>query len=145
MPEVPREHIGKHVHTRLRRRIQLYLGISILIVLAILYRILVDGGGFLYPLVALVVGIAAGLLFSRMYSVSWDTKAEQVVSRIDMYGAIVLAVYVVFELTGEQLIRERYTGPEVWTIILALAGGAVLGRGLAIGRRMMRVLRENIF
>src|ERR1700739_1977862 len=101
MPEVPREHIGKHVHTRLRRRIQLYLGISILIVLAILYRILVDGGGFLYPLVALVVGIAAGLLFSRMYSVSWDTKAEQVVSRIDMYGAIVLAVYVVFELTGE--------------------------------------------
>ena len=144
MAEITRAHIDRHVNSRLRTRIRLYLGISILIVLAIAYRIWQDGGGILYPAAALAIGIVVGSLVSRMFNVSWDAQAEQVVSRIDTYGGALLIVYVIFEITGEHFIRQWFVGPEVLTIILALAGGAVLGRGIGMGRKMMQVLRANV-
>lgn len=122
----------------------MYLGISVVIVVAIIYRIVVHGGGFLYPAIALTVGLVVGIFLSRMFKVSWDRDAEKVVSRIDIYGAVLLGIYIVVEISGEDLIRRWFSGPEVLTIILALAGGAVLGRGLGISRKMLQVLRENI-
>jgi hypothetical protein len=143
-PDITRESLDKHVHSRLRTRIRLYLGISIAIIIAILYRVVVEGGGILYPLTALVIGIAAGVLLSRMFNVSWDKDAEKVVSRIDVYGGILLVVYIIFELSGEDLIRHWFNGSEVLTLILSLAGGAVLGRGLGMAGKMFSVLRSNI-
>jgi hypothetical protein len=142
--EITREHLDQHVHRRLRTRVRLYLGIALVILIVIVYRIATYGGGFLSPLIALLIGLGIGLLLSRMFNVSWDTDAEKVVSQMDIYGTSLLVAYIIFELTGEHYIRQWFTGSEVLTIILSLAGGAVLGRGLGMGRRMLRVLRENI-
>ena|ERR1700733_5061565 len=144
MAELTREHLDQHVHSRLRTRVRLYLGISVAIIIAILYRVIAHGGGALYPLLAFAVGLAVGILLSRMFVVSWDKDAAQVVSRIDIYGTILLVAYIIFELSGEYFIRQWFAGPEVLTVILSLAGGAVLGRGLGMGRKMLNVLRENI-
>jgi hypothetical protein len=142
--EITSEHLEKHVHKRLRNRVRLYLGVSVVLIVVIIYRMLVDGGGFLFPLIALVVGLGIGLLLARMFKVSWDTDAEKVVSRMDIYGTSLLIFYIILEMTGEHYIRQWFTGSEVLTIILALAGGAVLGRGFGMSQSMMRVLRENI-
>lgn len=142
--EITSEHLDRHVHTRLRNRVRLYLGISVVIILFILYRMIVDGGGFIYPLVALVIGLGIGLFLARIFNVSWDEDAEKVVSRMDIYGTTLLVVYIIFEALGEHYIRQWFTGSEVLTIILALAGGAILGRGLGMSQRMTQVLRENI-
>jgi hypothetical protein len=142
--DITSEHLDQHVHKRLRTRVRLYLGISVVIIIAILYRIIVHGGGILYPLAALAVGLVIGIFLSRMFKVSWDKDAEKVVSRIDIYGVVFIVAYIILESFGENLIRQWFTGPEVLTIILSLVGGAVLGRGLGISRKMMQVLRENI-
>src|ERR1700691_6261609 len=101
MPEITRQNLDKHVNRRLRMRVRLYLGISVLILLAIGYRVWADGGGIAAPLFALFIGIGVGVLLSRMFAITWDVRAEQVVSRMDIYGAILLTIYIVFELTGE--------------------------------------------
>jgi hypothetical protein len=142
--EITSEHLDRYVHVRLRMRVRLYIGIAIGIIIAIIYRLATYGGAVVYSLLALFVGIAVGLFVSRMFNVSWDTEAEQVVSRMDIYGVIFLVAYIIFEIFGERLIREWFTGAEALTIILSLAGGAVLGRGLGMSRKMMQVLRENI-
>lgn len=144
MADVTREHLDTHVHRRLRTRVRLYLGISVLIIIAIAYRIIFEGGGILYPLLALALGIGIGILVSRMFVIYWDTDSEKVVSRMDIYGIAFLVAYVIFEITGEHFIRQWFSGAEVLTVILSLAGGAVLGRGVGMGRAMIRVLRENI-
>ncbi len=125
-------------------RVRLYLGISVAIIIAISYRVVVHGGGVTYPVVAFAIGLGVGALLSRMFTVSWDKDAEKVVSRMDIYGTILLIVYIIFELFGEHLIEQWFSGPEVLTVILSLAGGAVLGRGLGMSRKMLQVLRENI-
>jgi hypothetical protein len=122
----------------------MYLGISAAIIAVILYRIFAYGGGALYPLIALAVGLCVGLLLARMFAVSWDSDAEKVVSRMDAYGIAFLVVYIIFEVLGEHFIRSWFAGPEVLTVILSLAGGAVLGRGWGMARRMLAVLRENV-
>ncbi|MGH7141797.1 MAG: hypothetical protein ACREGH_04170 [Minisyncoccia bacterium] len=142
--DVTREHLDKHVHSRLCSRVRIYLGISVVIVLVILYRLIFEGGNLLYPLVALAIGLVIGIVVSRMFSISWDKDREKVVSRMNIYGTAFLAAYVLFELAGEHFIRLWFSGPEVLTVILSLAGGAVLGRGIGMGRAMMRVLRENM-
>jgi hypothetical protein len=144
MADVTREHLDTYVHRRLRTRVRIYLGISVLIVAAIAYRIIFEGGGFVYPLIALAIGLVIGIAVSRMFSISWDADSEKVVSSMDAYGVAFLVVYVIFELTGEHFIRQWFQGPEVLTVILSLAGGAVLGRGVGMGHRMLEVLREHI-
>src|SRR5271168_763384 len=134
-PNITTEHLDQHVHSRLRTRVRLYLSISIGIIIAIIYRIVVYGGGFLYPLVALAIGIGVGVLLSRMFNISWDKDAEKVVSRIDVYGTILIVAYIIFQISGENLIQQWFGGAEVLTIILSLAGGAVLGRGLGTARK----------
>ena len=142
--DITREHLDKHVHPRLRNRVRIYLGISVVIAAVILYRIFTYGGGIIYPLVALALGLGIGILLSRMFTVSWDDDAEKVVSRIDFYGTTLLIAYIILELSGEDLIRHWFSGAEVLTIILSLAGGAILGRGLGMSRRMFAVLRTNL-
>lgn len=144
MTELTRSHLDEHVHARLRNRVRIYFGLAVVIVLVIAYRLIFEGGNLLYPIVALAVGLVIGVIVSRMFAISWDKDSEKVVSRMDMYGAAFLVAYVLFEITGEYFIRQWFSGPEVLDVILSLAGGAVLGRGIGMGRAMVRVLREHI-
>jgi hypothetical protein len=144
MTDLTRAHLDEYVQSRLRNRVRIYLALAAAIVVAIAYRIIFEGGGVLYPLLALTIGIAIGIVVSRMFSISWDKDSEKVVSRMDIYGTAFLVAYIIFELTGEHFIRQWFSGPEVLTVILSLAGGAVLGRGIGMGRAMIRVLREHI-
>jgi len=139
-----REHLDQHVPKNLRTRVRIYLVIAVIIVCAIIYRLFIDQEDFWYALIAFVIGVVVGVLVSRMYKIWWDTDAQKVASRLDIYGIILLVVYIVFELVGEHFIREIFAGPMILTMILALAGGAVLGRGIGIGRTMLRVLRANV-
>jgi hypothetical protein len=142
--ELTRAHFDKHVHSRLRNRVRLYLTISAVIILVIAYRLIFQGGDLRYPIIALAVGIGIGIIVSRMFAISWDKDSEKVVSRMDIYGTAFLVAYIIFEITSEHFIRQWFSGPEVLDVILSLAGGAVLGRGIGMGRAMVRVLRENI-
>jgi hypothetical protein len=141
---VTREHIHEHVPKNLRNRVRIYFAISAIIIVAIVYRLFVDQEDFWYALLAFAIGIIVGIVVSRMYKIWWDTDAEKVASRLDIYGVILLVAYIAFELTGEHYIRQIFAGPMILTMILALSGGAVLGRGIGIGRKMFKVLSANV-
>src|ERR1700744_1765087 len=123
MAELTRTHLDEHVHRRLRNRVRIYLGLAVVIVFVIAYRLIFEGGNLLYPLIALALGLVIGIVVSRMFSISWDTDSEKVVSRMDIYGTLFLVAYVAFEITGEYFIRQWFSGPEVLDVILSLAGG----------------------
>ncbi|MDB5259107.1 MAG: hypothetical protein JWO73_315 [Candidatus Taylorbacteria bacterium] len=143
-PEITQEHIDRHVHRGLKARVRIYLCISVLIVIAIVYRIVAHGSAGFYPVIIFIVGIVIGVFLSKMFKISWDEQAQKVISRIDIYGFLLLAAYIAFEFLGERYIHEQFSGYDAATIVLALAGGAILGRGWGIGRKMLQVLGENI-
>jgi hypothetical protein len=139
-----REHLDLYVDRRLRMRVRIYLGLAVVLILFVLYRMFEEGQDFWYTLAALAVGLFAGFLFSRMYKIEWNVEGQKVMSQLDWIGGIVLACYIAFELAGHFFFERYFSGPSVLTLILALAAGAVLGRGLGMARTMIRVLRANI-
>ena len=142
--KVTRSHLDQHIPNSLRNRVRIYLVLAVIIMGAIIYRLFVDQEDIWYALLAFVIGTVVGIVVSRMYKIWWDTDAQKVASRLDIYGILLLVTYIAFELLGENYIRMIFAGPMILTMILALSGGAVLGRGIGIGRTMIRVLRANI-
>lgn len=145
MLNLTREHFNTHVNPKLRRNILIYLSISGLIFLVILYRIISAGNSFHYPLLAFAVGLIVGMVVSRMYVISWDKDADRVVSRMDIYGVIFLAAYILFEISSEHFIKQWFRGPLVLTVILSLVGGTLLGRGFGMIKKIVRLLKINIY
>lgn len=143
MPTRTDGHITSHVSKRLLNQVRIYLVVAIIIIGAIIYRLFIDGGDVVYAVLAFCIGIAAGIVVSRMYKVWWDTDAQKVTFRLDLYGVMLLIAYIAFELFGEHYIRQVFAGPMILTMIFSLAGGAVLGRGIGMGRTMIRVFRAN--
>jgi len=141
---IRREHLDLHVDSRLRMRIRMYIGIAVVLILVVAYRMLEESQDFWYTLLALAVGILAGFVFSRMYKIEWNTEGKKVMSRLDAVGGIVLACYIAFELAGHFFFEQYFAGPSALTLILALAAGAVLGRGLGMAHTMLLVLRAHI-
>jgi len=142
--ELNRGHLDQHVDPRLRTRIRIYVGIAAVLILFVMYRMFEEGQDFWYTLAALAVGIVAGFLFSRMFNIHWDVEGKKVMSRLDSLGGVVLACYIAFELGGHFFFEQYFSGPSALTLILALAAGAVLGRGLGMARTMLQVLRANV-
>ncbi len=143
-PDISHTHLHKHVDKGLLWRLYIYFGLSVLILSAIIYRMIVTPGGFLFALLALVAGVIIGTLVSRMYKMSWDKKARKIIFQVDIYGFLILAAYVAFEILGERYIHESFQGAQVFTIILSLAGGAMFGRGVGMTKNIARLLDKHI-
>ena len=141
---IGRRHLEENVDSRLRTRIRLYIGIALVLIAVVLFRMWEEGGNSWYTLTALLVGLVAGFVFSRMYKISWDKDGRKVMSQLDWIGGVVLACYIAFEIGGHFFFDYYFTGSSVLTLILALASGAVLGRVLGMARTMIRVLRANL-
>ena len=135
----------KHqVHPTLQRRISLYLvigGIAFLVVARDIY------GGFLSPLIALVVviiGAFAGFLTSRIYHLSWNEDGAHVIGRIDTIGWVVLALYIIFELARTTLFKTILpTGFDPTAITFAFIASALTSRVLGLRGRILQILNEE--
>jgi hypothetical protein len=78
-----------------------------------------------------------------MYKISWDRDQTKVVGRIDMYGVIVLALFVLFEL-NRTWIADLFSGGEaLGSISLVLMTSALLGRVMGTSRKILRVLSNE--
>src|SRR6478735_1895275 len=95
---------AKHIDKRLRFRLRLYFFISLVLIAVLVFNI---GRGTLRiesGITALLIGIGLGIMTSRMFRISWDKDAQKVVSRLDMYGIIILIGYVLFEIFREKIV-----------------------------------------
>ncbi len=144
MQQITREHFDLHVDKRLRFRTRLYFVMALILLGVVVYRLFADGGSYWYALAAFLLGGGIGVLFSRMFKIDWDHDARKIVSRLDIYGGILLASYVAFEILSRKYLESQFSGPFALTIVFSLLSGVVIGRGVGMTRTMMRVMREHI-
>lgn len=143
-PDISHKHLHKHVDRGLRWRLYIYFVLSIVILSAIIYRMIITPSGILYAVAALIVGNFIGIAVSRMYRISWNRKARKIIFRTDVYGIVILVGYFVFEIMGERYIRESFEGAMVFTIVLCLTGGAMFGRGIGISHDIADLLDKHV-
>jgi hypothetical protein len=146
MVRFSREKHGKHIDTKLRNRLRLYAVLTVGLVGIVIFEIL---AGFL-PLLLAVIGLGIGTIFglvsSRMYHLSWDHDARKVVSRMDVFGIIILVVYFLSAMLRRMVIGYFVHGPAVWGVTFAIATGIMFGRVFGMRGRIIQVLKEqNVF
>jgi hypothetical protein len=138
-----RAHARAHVNPKLRRNLRLYLLISAVLLIAVIYETAHYHAVIWQVGLALLIGALCGGLFARMYKISWDKDAQHVSSNIDIYGVVVLVLYVAYDLSRGHLVHIFIHNQGVPAISLALLAGAMYGRVLASGRVIMRILKEQ--
>ena len=135
--------IRNHASRRLIMNLRILLVVYVVLLFVTLYQLVVSQAIFWQVLLAIVIGLAAGLISSRMYKISWNKHEATVVGRIDIYGIAVLVLFALFELNRNTIADTFVNGPSLGSIGLVMVTSALFGRILGTSRKILRVLRDE--
>ena len=137
-------HIKANASKRLRTNLRLLSIVCLVLIVVTAYNLVVTQAIFWQVVLAMVIGLAAGLISARMYKITWSHQEAQVIGRMDRYGLIVLVLFILFELDRTQIARLFTTsGQQVGAIALVLLTCALFGRILGTSRQILRVLERE--
>jgi hypothetical protein len=138
--------LQKHIHhvdKKLQTRLRLYFLIASVLFIVFLYNIIRGALRWDLGIISLLIGIFIGIISSRMYHISWDKNAKKVIGRLDIYGIIILILYVVLEIFRDKLVTFVTHDFEVGTIGFAILAGIMFGRVLGTRGKIIQVLKEQ--
>jgi hypothetical protein len=123
----------------IRMRMFLVLFMAMMIIVAV--QIVRSGsGGLLATPIGLLIGYLIGLLTSRMLALSWDDEAHKVVGRMDVLGAVVLILYIVFTWNRTWILSEFAQGDLLTAVSYSVLAGLFLGQLFGTAKGIRRVI-----
>jgi hypothetical protein len=128
------------IDSRLKLRLWLFLLIAVGMIIAIGYEIYEGEIGPFLAVLGVAIGVAAGYVFGRLWSVRWHPEKAKVVSELDLIGGIALAVYFALDYERDWIFGHFIHGPALGAFTLALLAGALFGRFLGMRISIVRVL-----
>jgi hypothetical protein len=131
------------VNKSLKLRLWLYFFMVVVELGLSIFHVFEDNVFILFPIVALALGILIGSLLSKAFHISWDHEAQEVITRWDTYGVIILLVSAVLEYFKETLVGYFIDGTPVVAISFALIAGIMFGRVLGMSGKVAKVIKEN--
>ena len=134
-----------HVHTKLQKRIRIFLVLSTCMLLAVLWDVVTHVLTIPVAALSIIIGSVIGWFTSRIFHVSWDKDGETVVGKIDTIGWFVLGAYIVFEIARAVLFETViHLGDATTTAItFAFVSSALLSRVFGLRGRILTVLRDE--
>jgi hypothetical protein len=137
------EHIKTHASKRLRLNLRILSVVYVILLLITVYDVIIAQAIFYQVIIAVIIGLAAGVVSSRMYKITWDEHEDEVVGRIDIYGVIVLVLFALFELNRSSIAHLFAGGASVGSIGFVLITSALFGRISGTSRKILRVLMDQ--
>ncbi len=135
--------VMKHFNPRLRRSLRIYLIVGFAIMIYVILSTIKNGANPLDVLVGLVVGVVIGIFFARIFKISWDSEAEEVMYRIDAVGIILIVIFIIFDFTRGSIVANFVSGPNVGPTSFAVLAGCFYGRVFGSRRSIITILREQ--
>ena len=135
-----------HVHRldkKLRFRLRLYFLLSLILILILIFNIVRGALRFDFGIISLFAGLAIGIVSARMFKISWNKDADQIVSRLDIFGGVILIFYIVLEVFRTKIVGYFTHGTEITAVSLALFAGIMFGRVLGMRGKIIEVLKEQ--
>lgn len=134
----PREYLDKKIFNRLR----ILTILSILLLAISIYEVAFNGFNIIYALISIVSGLCVGTVVSRMYHLSWDTETNQVVSNMDLLGAIIFFSYILFNIFRSILVGYWTEGTTYTGIIISITAGVMVGRIMGTKHSITRIKED---
>ena len=136
-------HIKTYASKRLRLNLHILLVVYFVLLIVTLYQVVVSQAIFWQVLLAMTIGLIAGIISSRMYKITWNKHEAEVVGQIDIYGIAVLILFVLFELNRNTIADTFVNGPSLGSIGFVMITSALFGRILGTSKKILHVLRDE--
>jgi uncharacterized membrane protein len=137
------QHIRQNAHKRLRLNLQIMFVVYVVLLFLTIFTAVRSHTAFWQVVLGFGIGAIAGVISSRMYKISWSRDESKVIGKIDIYGAIVLILFIIFELNRSSIAATFAPQEAIGAVGLALAAGALYGRLLGTGKKILAVLRQE--
>lgn len=137
------QHIRTNASKRLRTNLRILSLVCVVLIVVTGYNVVVTQAIFWQVVLAIIIGLIAGVISTRMYKITWSHHEARVIGRMDSYGVIVLVLFILFELNRSHVAALFTSGQQVETIALVLMTSALYGRVLGTAKQILRVLAQQ--
>jgi hypothetical protein len=107
------------------------------------YDIFIGNLPVLLGILALFSGIAAGLLVGRAFNVVWHEEAGKAITKMDVFGVIILVAYIAFAIFRRRIFGHWLHGSQLSAFVVFFSAGIMLGRLLTLRMMIIKVLKEQ--
>lgn len=146
MPKKSHHHHVQHIDKKLTFRLRIYFLISLILIGVTIYEIVSGVVPVLFALIGIGIGIFLGIITARMFHLSWSHDAKKIVSQLDIFGGVILVLYIIFAIFRSRLIGYFIHGTAIGGVSMAIVTGIMIGRVLGTRGRIIQILKEqNVF
>ena len=138
-----RAHRRKFVDKKLLMRLRIFAVIFLIMAGIGLYDTIRGDLPAWLALASLLGGFGLGLLVGRAYNVVWHEKAGKAVSKMDVFGGLILVAYIVFAIFRKDIVGHWLAGHALSAFVIWLSGGIMLGRLVTLRGRILKVLKSQ--
>ncbi len=141
-PKTARQ-IRPHLHRFLRLRLGIYLAVALSVGGFVVYNSFRNSIPGMFAAIGVGIGLCIGYIASRIHKISWNEQASKVIARMDIFGAVVLVLYVLFEVFRARIVGRFVADADVTVTSFSILAGIMYGRVLGIRGNVVRVLKEQ--
>ena len=82
-------------------------------------------------------------MVGRAFNVVWHEETSKAISRIDLFGGVILGAYILFALFRRWLFEHWLHGHQLSAFVICFSSGIMLGRLITLRSRIIKVLKQN--
>ncbi len=135
-----RDLVVLHTDKSLLFKLRLFLVISLVLLGIIIYDLILQEINLPLAAIGIGIGIAVGLVAGRMFKIHWHEEKKKIASRIDMWGIVIIVLYIGFELLRERLFSNWVNGSVLTAFTFAFFSGTMFGRFITMGFGIRSIL-----
>jgi hypothetical protein len=133
----------ENVSKRLMIRQGVFFVIVLILMVISIVNVFKEKIGVILAISGFLLAGAIGLALSRMFRIFWNEEQEKVVSKLDMFGTILLIGYICAEVGRKFIFQYWLSGAELNAFGLVILTGLLLGRFLGTTIQIRNVLRVS--
>ncbi|MGB9937215.1 MAG: hypothetical protein ACPK7O_05795 [Methanobacterium sp.] len=92
----------------------------------------------------ILIGLGVGIISSRTYRLSWDNDTNNVISRMDTIGVVILALYLIFIFTRVDLLERWIHGNPLFAVVISITAGTMMGRLVITRHEIAKILKSRL-
>ncbi len=144
MKDKNKEFIYQHIDSRIIRRLRIYVLVLLILLVVILFELIQGNFTINIILLGILIGLGVGIISSRTYRLSWDSETDNVISRMDWIGAVILILYLIFIFTRVDLLERWIHGNPLFAIVISITAGTMLGRLVTTRHEVAKILKSRL-
>ena len=138
-----REIIRAVSHKRLRTNLKILAIVYVILIITTIVHLCSTPLEWWQTILSLAIGLIVGLVSSRMLHISWDHEQEKVIGKMDIYGVVILILFIAFELFRSQLAGLFVSGDAISSASFLILTFAIYGRLVGMSSKIIIVAKRE--